>query len=345
MTFQAETIEISSASGMLQTEEMIDFIKTRYEKILANELNLHKVSAPVVVPDGTGINDDLNGIEQPISFSVKSLNGQKASIIQSLAKWKRMRLRYYHIEPGKGILTDMRALRPSETLTPIHSVYVDQWDWEKNILPEERSIKLLKNTVGTIYNTFRRIESELSEKYPWLTQQLSPEITFIHSEELLNQYPGLTPKEREKAAAKKHGSIFIIGIGNRLSNGEPHDGRAPDYDDWSTLNDDGYYGLNGDIIFWNAALESAFEISSMGIRVDRKSMEQQLEITGCQDRKDLLFHKLLLSDKLPLSIGGGIGQSRLCMFLLKKLHIGEVQSSIWPTDVMKQYEGKDVKFL
>ncbi|HBE40092.1 MAG TPA: aspartate--ammonia ligase [Bacteroidales bacterium] len=345
MTFQAETIEIGCASDMLQTEEMIDFIKTRYEKIIAGELNLVKVSAPVVVPDGTGINDDLNGIEQPISFSVRSLNGQKASIIQSLAKWKRMRLRYYHIEPGRGILTDMRALRPGETLTPIHSVYVDQWDWEKNIHSRERSLKLLKSTVVTIYNTIRNIEKELSEKYPWVTPQLPHAITFIHSEELLRQYPGLSPKEREKEAAKRHGAIFIIGIGNRLSNGEPHDGRAPDYDDWSTLNDDGFYGLNGDIIFWNPAIDAAFEISSMGIRVDRKSMEYQLETTNCQDRKNLLFHKLLLNDQLPLSIGGGIGQSRLCMFLLKKLHIGEVQSSIWPTDVMKQYEGKDVKLL
>jgi len=345
MTFQAETIEISSASDMLQTEEMIDFIKTRYEKILAKELSLHKVSAPVVVPDGTGINDDLNGIEQPISFSVKSLNGQKASIIQSLAKWKRMRLRYYHIGPGKGILTDMRALRPSETLTPIHSVYVDQWDWEKNIRPEERSLGLLKLTVELIYSTFRKIEKQLSEKYPWLSPRLPQEIKFLHSEELLMMYPDLLPKQREIEAAKKYGAIFIIGIGNKLSNGEPHDGRAPDYDDWSTLNDDGFYGLNGDIIFWNPVLESAFEISSMGIRVDRKSMEHQLEITNCQERKDLLFHKLLLNDQLPLSIGGGIGQSRLCMFLLRKLHIGEVQSSIWPTDVMKQYEGKDVKLL
>lgn len=345
MTFQAETIEIGCASDMLQTEEMIDFIKTRYEKIIASELNLVKVSAPVVVPDGTGINDDLNGIEQPISFSVKSLNGQKASIIQSLAKWKRMRLRYYHIEPGKGILTDMRALRPSETLTPIHSVYVDQWDWEKNIRPEERSLGLLKSTVESIFDTIRKIESELSEKYRWLSPQLPQKITFLHSEELLKMFPDLLPKQRETEAAKKYGAVFIIGIGNKLSNGLPHDGRAPDYDDWSTLNDDGYYGLNGDIIFWNQALESAFEISSMGIRVDRKSMEHQLEITNCLDRKDLLFHKLLLNDQLPLSIGGGIGQSRMCMFLLKKLHIGEVQSSIWPTDVMKQYEGKDVKLL
>ena len=345
MTHQAETIEISCAYDMLQTEEMIDFIKTRYEKLLAGELNLVKVSAPVVVPDGTGINDDLNGVEKPISFPVKSLNGQKASIIQSLAKWKRMRLRYYHIGPGKGILTDMRALRPSEILTPIHSVYVDQWDWEKNIKSEERSLKLLKSTVETIFDTFRQIERELYEKYSSIRPQLPEKITFIHSQDLLDEYPDLSPKQREAKAAKKYGAVFIIGVGHILSNGEPHDGRAPDYDDWSTLNDDGYHGLNGDIIFWNPAIESAFEISSMGIRVDRKSMEKQLEITGCQDRRELLFHRLLLEDQLPLSMGGGIGQSRLCMFLLKKLHIGEVQSSVWPTDLMKQYEGKDLKLL
>jgi aspartate--ammonia ligase len=345
MTFQAETIHISCANDMLKTEEMIDFIKTRYEKTLAQHLNIVKVSAPVVVPDGTGINDDLSGVEKPISFPIKSLDGQKASIIQSLAKWKRMRLRYYHIEPGKGILTDMRALRPSENLSPIHSVYVDQWDWEKHILPEQRTLKFLKSTVEQIYKTFRITEDELFQKYSWLTPQLPPFITFIHAEELCKQYPGLTPKERENEAARKFKAVFIIGIGGMLSDGKPHDLRAPDYDDWSTRNEDGYLGLNGDILFWNPALNSAFEISSMGIRVDKTSMEKQLEISNCQDRKNLLFHKLLLDGQLPLSIGGGIGQSRLCMFLLKKLHIGEVQSSVWPNEVLKKYEGKDVKLL
>ncbi len=345
MTFQAETIHISCANDMLKTEEMIDFIKTRYEKTLAQSLNIMKVSAPVVVPDGTGINDDLSGVEKPISFPIKSLDGQKASIIQSLAKWKRMRLRYFHIEPGKGILTDMRALRPSENLSPIHSVYVDQWDWEKHILPEQRNLKILKATVELIYKTFRITEDELFQKYPWLTPQLPPFITFVHAEELCRQYPGLTPKEREYEAAKKYKAVFLIGIGNTLSDGKPHDLRAPDYDDWSSPNEDGYFGLNGDILFWNPALESAFEISSMGIRVDKTAMEKQLEISNCQDRKNLLFHKLLLEGELPLSIGGGIGQSRLCMFLLKKLHIGEVQSSVWPNEVLKKYNGKDVRLL
>ncbi len=330
---------------MLKTEEMIDFIKTRYEKALAQSLNIMKVSSPVVVLDGTGINDDLSGVEKPISFPIKSLDGQKVSIIQSLAKWKRMRLRYFHIEPGKGILTDMRALRPSENLTPIHSVYVDQWDWEKHILPEQRNLKVLKTTVEQIYKAIKIIEDELFHKYPWLTPQLPPHITFVHAEELCRQYPGLTPKEREYEAAKKYKAVFLIGIGNALSDGKPHDLRAPDYDDWSSPNDDGYFGLNGDVIFWNPTLESAFEISSMGIRVDKDSMEKQLEISNCQDRKDLFFHRLLLQGELPLSIGGGIGQSRLCMFLLKKLHIGEVQSSVWPNEMIEKCKEKDVRLL
>ncbi len=345
MTFHTDTLHISCASLMLQTEEMIDFIKLDFEKRLAKELNIVKVSAPVVVPDGTGINDDLNGIEQPVSFSVKSLDNQKAVIIQSLAKWKRLRLRYYQIEPGKGILTDMRALRPCENLSPIHSLYVDQWDWEKHILPEQRSLKLLKSTVELIYDAIRNTEVELFKNYPWLIPQLPPKITFFHAEELLRKYPDMTPKQRENEAARTYGAIFIIGIGHNLSNGEPHDGRAPDYDDWSSVNDDGFYGFNGDIIFWNPAINSALEMSSMGIRVDRESMERQLGMSHCEDRKNLLFHRQLLDGKLPLSIGGGIGQSRLCMFLLRKTHIGEVQSSIWPQEVFKQFEDKETKLL
>jgi len=328
-----------------QTEQAIKQIKDFFQLNLSSELRLRRVTAPLFVEKGTGVNDDLNGIERPVSFPMKDLNDQVAEIVQSLAKWKRMRLRYYHIEPGKGILTDMRALRPSENLSPIHSVYVDQWDWEKHILPEQRTLKFLKSTVEQLYKTIRITEDELFQKYPWLTPQLPPFITFIHSEELYKMYPGLPPKERENEAAKKFKAIFIIGIGNVLSDGKPHDLRAPDYDDWSTRNEDGFFGLNGDILFWNSCLNSAFEISSMGIRVDKTAMEKQLEISNCQDRKKLLFHKLLLDGQLPLSIGGGIGQSRLCMFLLKKLHIGEVQSSVWPNEVLKKYEGKDVKLL
>ncbi len=345
MKFTTETLKISYAAGMLQTEEMIDFIKTDFEKDLARKLNIVKVSAPVIVLDGTGINDDLNGIEKPISFAVKSMNDQRVAIIQSLAKWKRLRLKYYQIEPGKGILTDMRALRPSETLSPIHSIYVDQWDWEKHILPGNRTVAHLKSTVEAIYAAIREIEEALHKKYPWLIPQLPEKITFIHAEELLQKYPELTPKQRENEIARTCGAVFIIGIGNKLSNGEPHDGRAPDYDDWSSLNEEGYHGLNGDIIFWNPAINAALEISSMGIRVNRESMEQQLAILNCQDRKKLFFHRMLLDDQLPLSLGGGIGQSRLCMFLLRKTHLGEVQSSVWPTEVLDQFEEKGMRLL
>lgn len=345
MAYQTDTVPIISGTELLQTEEMIDFVKSDFEKRLTNNLNIVKVSAPVIVADGTGINDDLNGIEKPVSFCIKSLNHQKAVIIQSLAKWKRIRLKYYEIEPGKGILTDMRALRPDEKISPIHSVYVDQWDWEKHILPEQRSLSYLKSTVKSIYSALKATEEKLFEKYPWLVPQLPEEITFIHAEELLREYPYLNPKQRENAAARVHGAIFIIGIGNKLSNGEPHDGRAPDYDDWSSLNEEGYHGLNGDIIIWNPVLESAFEISSMGIRVDRVSMKNQLQISGCQEREQLLFHKMLLNNQLPLSIGGGIGQSRLCMFLLRKSHIGEVQSSLWPEEVVADAEDKGIKLL
>jgi aspartate--ammonia ligase len=345
MTFETVAVKISSSTDILQTEEMIDFVKSDFEKRLAHNLSIVKVSAPVIVSDGTGINDDLNGIEKPVSFPVKSLDNKKAVIIQSLAKWKRMRLKYYEIEAGKGILTDMRAIRPDEKLSPIHSVYVDQWDWEKRILPGQRTLRFLKSTVESIYEALKTTEENLSDKYPWLVPQLPDKITFINAEELLRQFPGLNPKQRENAAARIYGAVFIIGIGNNLSNGEPHDGRAPDYDDWSSLNEDGFNGLNGDIIFWNPSLDSAFEISSMGIRVDSKSMRRQLKICGCQERESLLFHRLLLNNQLPLSIGGGIGQSRLCMFFLRKTHIGEVQSSIWPEEVIIRYEEMGIKLL
>lgn len=345
MKFTTEALQISYAATMLQTEEMIDFIKTDFEKDLARKLNIVKVSAPVLVPEGTGINDDLNGIEKPVSFPVKALDDQRVSVVQSLAKWKRLRLRYYMIEPGKGILTDMRALRPSETVSHIHSIYVDQWDWEKHILPEQRTLAYLKSTVGSIYAAIKEIEEALYERYQWLKPQLPEKITFIHAEELFLKYPELTPKQRENEIAREFGAVFIIGIGHKLSNGLPHDGRAPDYDDWSTLNEDGYNGLNGDIIFWNPAINSGLEISSMGIRVNRESMERQLAICNCQERKKLFFHKMLLEDQLPLSMGGGIGQSRLCMFLLRKSHLGEVQSSIWPADVVDHFEEKGIRLL
>jgi aspartate--ammonia ligase len=342
-----ESVQIQTPviSDQLKTEEAICFIKDKFSNRLAHHLNLSKVSAPIAVPDGTGINDDLNGIEKPISFSIKGIEGQKASIVQSLAKWKRIRLKEFDIQPGKGLLTDMRALRPDEILSPIHSIYVDQWDWEKHILPEQRRLGYLRSIVESIYEALKETESDVCKMYPEITPGLPEKIHFIHSEELLAQYPDLTVKQRETKIAERFGAVFIIGIGAALSDGNAHDGRAPDYDDWSTLNDDGYYGLNGDIIIWNPVLQSAFEISSMGIRVDKKALEKQLEIRGCNDRKQLLFHKMLLDDQLPLSIGGGIGQSRLCMYFLRKTHIGEVQSSIWPESVQKKSEKDGIKLL
>jgi aspartate--ammonia ligase len=331
-------IKVSSCTSILRTEEAIFFIKETFRKRLARSLNLVNVSAPIAVLDGTGINDDLNGIEKPISFSVKGIKDQNAVIVQSLAKWKRVRLKEFNFEAGNGLLTDMRAVRPDEDLSPIHSVYVDQWDWEKRILSAQRNLGYLKQTVESIYQVLKATERDLFNVYPEFTPVLPDKIYFVHAEELLKQYPSLTSKQRETEVARIFGAVFIIGIGASLSNGEPHDGRAPDYDDWSTLNEDGYSGLNGDIILWNPVLNRAFEISSMGVRVDNFSMERQLEIKGCSDRKKLLFHRMLLNNELPLSIGGGIGQSRVCMFFLKKSHIGEVQSSIWPDSIHEQAE-------
>jgi aspartate--ammonia ligase len=330
--------QVSSCMEILRTKEAIFFIKDLFGKRLTRSLNLVNVSAPIAVLDGTGINDDLNGIEKPISFSVKGIKDQNAVIVQSLAKWKRVRLKEFNFEAGKGLLTDMRAVRPDEDLSPIHSIYVDQWDWEKHILPAQRNLKYLKLTVESIYEVLKATERDLFEMYPEFTPVLPEKIYFIHAEELLKQFPTLTPKQRETEVAQLFGAVFIIGIGANLSNGEPHDGRAPDYDDWSTINEDGYVGLNGDIILWNPVIKRAFEISSMGIRVNDESMEKQLEIKGCSDRKKLLFHRMLLNNELPLSIGGGIGQSRVCMFFLKKNHIGEVQSGIWPETLREQSE-------
>jgi len=339
---QTETLSISDK---LKTEEAICFIKERFAKRLVHNLNLVNVSAPIAVQDGTGINDDLNGIERPVSFSIKGMNGTRALIVQSLAKWKRLRLKEFNIEAGKGLLTDMRAIRPDEDLSPLHSIYVDQWDWEKHILPGQRSLKYLKMTVESIYEVLKATENDICNEYPEITPDLPDKIYFIHSEELLELYPGLTVKQRETKIAARFGAVFIIGIGANLSNCKPHDGRAPDYDDWITINEDGYHGLNGDIIFWNPVLQSTFEISSMGIRVDSEALVKQLEIRGCNDRKNLLFHRMLLDNQLPLSIGGGIGQSRLCMYFLRKKHIGEVQSSIWPDEVLQKSENEGVKLL
>jgi aspartate--ammonia ligase len=305
-------------------------VKDFFESNLAAELKLRRVTAPLFVQRGTGINDDLNGTERPVSFEVKDMGDTVAEIVHSLAKWKRMMLADYEIANSYGIYTDMNALRPDEELDNIHSIYVDQWDWEKILLPEERNIAYLKDIVQRIYAVIKRTEFIVYENHPDIVPVLPDDIYFIHAEELLDRYPGLGPKEREHRIAKEYGAVFIIGIGAELANGEPHDGRAPDYDDWTTPTENGYRGLNGDIVIWNPILESAFELSSMGIRVDSEALLRQLEIQGKSERQELLFHKRLLAGEYPESVGGGIGQSRLCMYFLRKAHIGEVQASMWP---------------
>ncbi|MDA3882038.1 MAG: aspartate--ammonia ligase [Bacteroidales bacterium] len=321
-----------------ETEQAIKLIKDTFEFQLTSELNLRRVTAPLIVLKGTGINDDLNGVERKVEFPVKSFNDAHAEVVNSLAKWKRMALAQYGINESYGILTDMNALRPDEDLDNIHSIYVDQWDWERVISKEERTVSFLKKIVTKIYEAIKRTEFVLQEYYPLYNPILPEEISFIHAEELLQLYPNMTAKEREYEYAKKHHAYFLIGIGAPLSNGEKHDNRAPDYDDWLTPNSDGFVGLNGDIILWNDVLGQAFEISSMGIRVDKNSLLKQLTFEQAEDRKELLFHSQLIEEKLPLSIGGGIGQSRLCMYLLRKAHIGEVQCSLWPEEMRAECE-------
>ena len=314
------------------TEIAIKKIKETFQDKLSRSLNLRRVTAPLFVLTGTGINDDLNGVEHAVSFNIDCMGGRKAEVVHSLAKWKRMKLGAYDIPAGYGLYTDMNAIRACEDLDNLHSLYVDQWDWERSIREEDRNLDYLKDTVKSIYSALRETERIIYEEFPHITPRLPEEITFIHAQELLDMYPNLPSKEREAMAAKKYGAIFLIGIGAPLSNGEPHDGRAPDYDDWITPNSDGFQGLNGDILLWDDILETPFELSSMGIRVSPESLMQQLEARNSTERKNLTFHRSLLAGELPLSIGGGIGQSRLCMFLLQKAHIGEVQASIWPEE-------------
>ena len=313
-----------------QTEKAIKAVKDMFQDNLSAQLALLRVTAPMTVLSGTGINDDLNGVERPVRFPVLSLDERQAEVVHSLAKWKRLKLAELGITPGRGIYTDMNALRPDEDLDNLHSIYVDQWDWEKVIRPEDRNLDFLKRTVRRIYEAVKVTENKLYVEFPQLVPALPDEIFFIHAEQLLQRYPDLSPKERENAIVREHKAVFIIGIGGKLSDGSIHDGRAADYDDWSTPNSDGYEGLNGDILLWNPVLESAFEISSMGIRVDPDAMRRQLKERGQEWKADLYFHRRLLAGELPCTIGGGIGQSRLCMYLLRKAHIGEIQSSIWP---------------
>lgn len=312
------------------TEKAIKAVKDMFQDNLSAQLALLRVTAPMVVMSGMGLNDDLNGVERPVAFPVRDIGGHQAEIVHSLAKWKRLKLAQMAVRPGRGIYTDMNALRPEEELDNIHSIYVDQWDWEKVITREQRTLGYLKQTVRRIYEAIKVTENKLYVEFPQIEPMLPEELYFIHSEELLKMFPDLLPKERENAVAKEYGAVFIIGIGGKLSDGQPHDGRSSDYDDWSTVNEDGYEGLNGDLLLWNPVLESAFEISSMGIRVDAEALRRQLSLRGETYKSDLLYHRMLLEDRLPYTIGGGIGQSRLCMFLLRKAHIGEIQSSVWP---------------
>ena len=314
-----------------ETQRAIKRIKDHFQRELARNLNLGRV----VFPE-TGLNDNLNGYERRVEFTIKDLNERQVEVVQSLAKWKRMALGRYNIEPGVGLYTDMNAIRRDEELDNLHSIYVDQWDWEKVITREQRSDEFLEHTVRIIYRCLLDLEEYVTDHYPELAIDLPEKITFIDSQELEDRYPDKTPKEREKLAAKEYSAIFIKRIGGALKSGKPHDGRAPDYDDWE---------LNGDIILWNPVLEDAFEISSMGIRVDSESMLRQLEIDGKEDRKEMKFHQDVINDVLPLTIGGGIGQSRLCMYFLKKAHIGEVQVSVWPEEMYDECAANKIFLL
>jgi aspartate--ammonia ligase len=331
--------------GLKETEKAIRLIKEFFQINLAFELNLMRVTAPLFVKAGTGINDDLSGIERPVSFNIKALDNMGAEIVQSLAKWKRMMLADYGLANGEGLYTDMNAIRSDEELDNLHSLYVDQWDWERVISPEERNLDFLKDIVRKIYDVIERTEKYVCYHYSVIQPTLPKDITFVHSEELEERYPELAPNEREKAICQEHGAVFVIGIGGNLKNGTPHDGRAPDYDDWSTRTGGGYKGLNGDILVYYPILDCGYELSSMGIRVDAETLLRQLEMKGEIKRKNLLFHRRLLNGELPLSIGGGIGQSRLCMFYLGKAHIGEIQASIWPDDMIRKCRENNIILL
>lgn len=330
---------------MRQTEQGIKLIKEFFQQNLSTELRLRRVTAPLFVLKGLGINDDLNGIERPVTFPIKDLNDAEAEVVHSLAKWKRLTLAEYEVEPGYGVYTDMNAIRADEELDNLHSLYVDQWDWEAVITQRQQTLAFLEDVVRRIYAAIRRTEYLTCETYPELKAFLPEEIHFVHSEELLQMYPDMTAKEREDAICKKFGAVFIEGIGGLLSNGEKHDGRAPDYDDWSTKAENGKVGLNGDILIWYPILERSIELSSMGIRVDDVSLVRQLKIEGKEERSKLFFHRQLLQGRLPLSIGGGIGQSRLCMVLLHKAHIGEIQASIWPDDMRQECEESGMNLI
>ncbi len=325
----------STNLNIRQTEVAIKKVKDFFERDLAIQLNLTRVSAPLFVDAASGLNDNLNGVERPVAFDIKGIEGNN-EIVQSLAKWKRMALDEYGFLPGEGLYTDMNAIRRDEDTDNIHSVFVDQWDWEKVITAEQRCFDTLKRAVKQIYTSLLHTEIYIAYDYPFLGRLLPEKITFVTSQELEDEYPDLTPKEREYAVAKKYGAVFLMQIGGKLKSGNKHDGRAPDYDDWS---------LNGDILVYYPVLDIALELSSMGIRVDAETLKHQLEISGCEDRAALPFHKALLENKLPLTMGGGIGQSRMCMFFLRKAHIGEVQSSRWTTEDIKTCKENGINLL
>lgn len=328
-----------------QTEHGIKLIKDFFQNNLSAELHLQRVTAPLFVLQGMGINDDLNGVEHPVTFRIGDMDGRRAEVVHSLAKWKRLTLAQYGLEPGYGIYTDMNAIRADESLGNLHSLYVDQWDWERVISSGDRNIGFLMDTVRRIYAAMLRTEYLVYESYPEIRPQLPSEIHFIHSERLRAMYPDLSPKERENEITRKWGAVFLIGIGCPLSDGKPHDGRSPDYDDYSSPGLDGLPGLNGDILLWNSVLGCSFEVSSMGIRVDKETLLRQLQESGKQERLELYFHKKLLAGELPLCIGGGIGQSRLCMYYLRKAHIGEIQASIWPEDVREKCAAENIPLI
>ena len=324
-----------SSLGIIETQQAIKDLKYFFENRLGEMLKLTRVSSPLFVLPETGTNDNLNGVEKPVSFEVPHLR-KDAEIVHSLAKWKRVALKKYGFSVGRGLYTDMNAIRKDEELDNLHSLYVDQWDWELIINKEDRTMKTLKKVVKSLYKVFKETEEHVHMIYPEVECVLPEEITFITTQELLDMYPNLTPKEREDAIVREKKAVFLMQIGKVLSNGEKHDGRSPDYDDWD---------LNGDILFYNPVLDNAIELSSMGIRVDEKALERQLKLANCEDRKELDYHKALLEGKLPYTIGGGIGQSRICMFFLNKAHIGEVQVGIWPQEMVEECAKSGIELL
>lgn len=310
-----------------QTQEAIKYIRDTFQKEFGREMNLERISAPLFVEKSSGLNDNLNGVERPVAFDIAGIPGEEVEVVHSLAKWKRMALKKYDFGIGEGLYTNMNAIRRDEELDNLHSCYVDQWDWEKVIAKEDRTMETLMETVKHIFKIIKHMQHEVWYKYPQAVKHLPKDIYFITAQELEDKYPDKTPKERENLITREHGCVFLMQIGDKLAGGEPHDGRAPDYDDWS---------LNGDILFWFDNLNCALEISSMGIRVDEKALDEQLKKAGCEDRRSLPYHKMLLEGQLPYTIGGGIGQSRLCMLLLDRAHVGEVQASIWPEEMRRE---------